>query len=86
MKRLSEVIFQLVQGLSTAVLRFPWTVLCLAGTTALTCYMISLDKSPDLIIQKLMFVFLLGSFMGVTAQFACERFPRLGKLGSNPHE
>ncbi|MDH7479271.1 MAG: DUF4153 domain-containing protein [Syntrophomonadaceae bacterium] len=39
--------------------------------------MISLHKTPDLIVQKLMFVFLLGSFLGVTAQFACERFQRL---------
>ncbi len=80
MKRLREAILKLVQGLSKAVLRFPWTVFCLICTTALTCYMISLHKSPDLIIQKLMFVFLLGSFIGVTAQFACERFPRLGQL------
>ncbi|HHT71510.1 MAG TPA: DUF4153 domain-containing protein, partial [Firmicutes bacterium] len=62
MKRLIEAILKLVQGLSEAVLRFPWTVLCLLCTTALTCYMISLHRSPDLIIQKLMFVFLLGSF------------------------
>lgn len=80
MKRLIEAILKLVQGLSEAVLRFPWTVLCLLCTTALTCYMISLHRSPDLIIQKLMFVFLLGSFIGVTAQFACERFRRLGGL------
>lgn len=80
MKRLSEVILKLVQGLSTAVWRFPLTVFFLTGSTALTCYMISLHKAPDLIIKKLMFVFLLGSFMGVTAQFACERFPRLARL------
>jgi hypothetical protein len=80
MKRLRELIVKLVQGLSKAVLRFPLTIFCLMCSTVLTCYMISLHKTPDLIIQKLIFVFLLGSFMGVTAQFACERFLRLAKL------
>jgi hypothetical protein len=42
--------------------------------------MISLDKTPDLLIQKLMFTFVVGAFLGVTAQFACERFPRLGSM------
>ena len=79
-KRWSEAIIKLVQGLSKAVLRFPLTVFFLICSTALTCYMISLHKTPELIIQKLMFVFLLGSFIGVTAQFACERFPRLARL------
>lgn len=80
MKRFSKALLKLIQGLSKAVLRFPLTVFFLISCTALTCYMISLHKSPDLIIQKLMFVCLLGSFIGVTAQFACERFPRLARL------
>ncbi len=80
MKSLIKAIINLVKGLSTAVLRFPLTVLCLILSTALTYYMISLHETPALIIEKLMFVFLLGSFLGVTAQFACERFLRLAKL------
>ena len=80
MKRFSKVLLKLIQGLSKAILRFPLTVFFLICCTVLTCYMISLHKSPDLIIQKLMFVCLLGSFIGVTAQFACERFPRLTRL------
>ncbi|WP_418790130.1 DUF4153 domain-containing protein [Phosphitispora sp. TUW77] len=80
MNSLFKAIVKLVQGLSKAVLRFPFTVFCLICATVLTCYMISLHKTPDLIIQKLMFVFLLGSFLGVTAQFACERFQLLGRL------
>ncbi|MDD2373679.1 MAG: DUF4153 domain-containing protein [Syntrophomonadaceae bacterium] len=80
MKRFSKAILKLIQGLSKAVLRFPLTVFFLICCTALTCYMISLHKTPDLVIQKLMFVCLLGSFIGVTAQFACERFPRLARL------
>ena len=65
MKRLSEVIVKMLLGLSKAVLRFPLTVFCLLCCTILTCYMISLHKTPDLIIQKLMFVFLLGAFIGL---------------------
>lgn len=80
MKSLIRMIANLIQGLSKAVLRFPLTVICLILSTALTYYMISLHETPALIIEKLMFVFLLGSFLGVTAQFACERFLRLAKL------
>jgi len=79
MKRFSEAILKLIQGLSKAVLRFPLTIFFLVCCTALTCYMVSLHKTPDLIIQKLMFVCLLGSFIGVTAQFACDN--RSGGVG-----
>jgi hypothetical protein len=41
--------------------------------------MISLHNEPELFIQKLMFTFLLGAFLGVTAQFICERFEGLLK-------
>lgn len=80
MKRFTEAILRIIRGLYTAVSRFPLTVICLICATVLLCYMISLHKQPDLIIQKLMFTFLLGSFLGVTAQFSCERFERLAKL------
>lgn len=77
MNRFYRAIVKLILGLSGAVLRFPLTVFCLICATVLTCYMISHHNIPDLLIEKLMFTFLLGSFLGVTAQFACERFPRL---------
>lgn len=80
MKRLAEAIKGILQGLIKAVSRFPLTVLCLLGTTILVCYMISLHKEPELIIQKLMFTFVLGAFLGVAAQFGCERFKRLTKM------
>ncbi|MEQ8174117.1 MAG: DUF4153 domain-containing protein [Syntrophomonadaceae bacterium] len=80
MNRLKEAVVKMVQAIARAVLRFPLTVLCLICATALTCYMISLHKTPELFIQKLMFTFLMGSFIGVSAQFACERFPRLAKI------
>lgn len=74
MKSFITTLNQMLQGIKKAAGRFPLTVFCLLSSTALTCYMISLHRTPALIIQKLMFVFLLGSFIGVTAQFACERF------------
>lgn len=80
MKRLAEAIKAIFQGLLKAVSRFPLTVLCLLGAAILVCYMISLHKEPELIIQKLMFTFLLGAFLGVAAQFSCERFKRIAKM------
>ncbi len=80
MKRLSEAILRIMRGLFIAVSRFPLTVICLGAATGLIWYMISLHQEPELIIQKLMFTFLLGAFMGIVAQFSCERFERLGKL------
>lgn len=80
MKRLGEAVVNLVKGLFKAVSRFPLTVLCLVCTTILVCYMISLHKTPDLLIQKLMFTFALGAFLGIAAQFSCERFEKLSRL------
>lgn len=74
MRALLVTLGKMLQGFYQAVTRFPLTVICLFSSTALTCYMISLHRTPDLILQKLMFVFLLGAFIGVTAQFACERY------------
>lgn len=80
MERIKEALQQILRGLSRAVFRFPLTVLCLACAAGLTCYMISLHTDPGLTIQKLMFTFWLGSFLGVTAQFCCERFERLNNM------
>lgn len=77
MKRLREAIAQMLARISGAVLRFPLTVLCLFSATVLTCYIISLHETPGLFIEKLMFTFIVGAFLGVTAQFAWERFERL---------
>lgn len=80
MKRFADAIRSIIQGLMKAVSRFPLTVLCLLGAASLVCYMISLHRDPGLIFQKLMFTCLLGAFLGVAAQFSCERFPRLQKI------
>ena len=80
MKRFSDIITHIVRGLFQAVARFPLTVLCLICTAILVCYIISLHEAPELIVQKMMYTFLLGAFLGITAQFSCERFERLSKL------
>lgn len=80
MNRLIKALVELVEGLSRAVFRFPLTVLCLICASALVCYTISLHKDPELIIFKLMFTALLGAFIGVACQFACERFKRLAGM------
>jgi len=80
MSRLTEAIRVTTRGLFKAVSRFPLTVFCLGCATILFCYVISLHKDPGLFIQKLLFTFLFGAFLGVTAQFSCERFQRLQKM------
>ncbi|MFA5383359.1 MAG: DUF4153 domain-containing protein [Eubacteriales bacterium] len=78
--RFVESIKKTTWGLFDAVARFPLTIFCLGCATILACYMISLGKEPELILQKLMFTFLLGAFLGVVAQFSCERFEHLRKM------
>jgi len=80
MNRLTKALSATTRGLFKAVSRFPLTVFCLGCATILVCYMISLHKDPGLFIQKLMFTFLLGAFLGVAAQFSCERFKRLQEM------
>jgi hypothetical protein len=76
MGRFLNILKRTAQGLLKAISRFPLTVLALALATSYSCYMISLDSVPSLPIQKLMFTFLLGAFIGVVSQFGCERFDK----------
>lgn len=79
MKRIEELILNIINGMKKAAARFPLTVLSLIGATGLICYMISLRAQPSLLIQKLMFTFLVGAVLGMAAQFAIERFSKLEK-------
>ena len=79
MNRLKEMFQYLVKAMFGAVRRFPLTVICLVGATSLICYMISLNSTPSLVIQKAMFTLLVGAFIGMVAQFATERFEKLSK-------
>jgi len=57
-----------------AVLRFPLTVLALLAEAGLTCYVISLDKDPNLNLQKWIFILLFSAFVGLATTFILERF------------
>ncbi|HHV64224.1 MAG TPA: DUF4153 domain-containing protein [Peptococcaceae bacterium] len=74
MKRWREMLNYLIKGMSKAIFRFPFTVICLAGATGLTWYMISLHTSPPLVIEKLMYTLLVGAFLGMAGQSKAERF------------
>ena len=77
MKRVLQVLSDLWQRMLVTFARFPLTVICLLGVVSLIFYLIANGDglhSRDMMVQKLMYTFLLGAFLGVTAQFLCERF------------
>lgn len=77
MNRLMKTLLQLLKGLSVAVTRFPFTVLCLVATTAIICYTIYLPVEAPLLIMKWVFTLAVGALLGMVAQFAMERFNSL---------
>lgn len=77
LKRILQVLADLWQRMLVTFARFPLTIICLLGAVSLIFYLIANGgglQSLDMMVQKLMFTFLLGAFLGVTAQFLCERF------------
>ncbi len=82
LKRILQVLADLWQRMLVTFARFPLTIICLLGAVSLIFYLIadggliqSLDmRQPEIVIKKHMFTSLLGAFLGVTAQFLCERF------------
>lgn len=78
MNRLNEMLRQIISGVSNAVWRFPLTAFCLAAAATLICYMISWHQT--LVLEKLMYTFLVGAILGMAAQFATERFDRLARV------
>lgn len=77
MKRFKTVFLQMAKGITTAVSRFPFTVICLAAAAALVCYLIAIEASPPIMEQKLIFTFGVGAFIGMVGQFALESFQKL---------
>lgn len=80
MNRLRNIIIHLMKGLSVAVLRFPFTVLCLVVTASIICYIISLNEVPALTLEKWVFTLVVGALLGMVAQFSLERFEKLSRL------
>lgn len=79
MNRIKELFRHLFRGISKAVFRFPLTVLSLTGAAVLICYTISNNYTPSLLIEKLIYTFVTGAFLGIAAQFAVERFTKFSQ-------
>jgi len=79
MKRLRKMILKLFNGMFVAGFRFPLTILSLIGEVSLACYIIALKESPPLFIQKILYTLVVGAVLGMSGQFACERFTQLSK-------
>lgn len=82
MQRIFQALSELGQRMLVTFARFPLTVISLMGAVSLIFYLISHNRighAPEMIIQKLLFTFLLGAFLGITAQFLCERFPAVSR-------
>lgn len=79
MKRFKMLLISRLKGLSGAGLRFPMSVIGLLAAAAIVFRIIAIDISPPLILQKLIFTFIVGAVLGMTAQFAVERFDRLAQ-------
>ncbi|MGI6733211.1 MAG: DUF4153 domain-containing protein [Anaerovoracaceae bacterium] len=77
MRRIKLLINQILNGLMGALSRFPFTVICLVATAALVCYLIAIEHSPPLILEKIIFSLGVGAFIGMVAQFLIERFDKL---------
>lgn len=74
MKRLKNIIYQMLKDISLAVFRFPFTIFCLVAATSLVCYTISLESPASIIIQKSIATLIVGALLGMVAQFLLERF------------
>lgn len=80
MKRFGGFIKIAGKDLSRAIIRFPVTVLCLAGITAISCYLIFINGTPPLVLEKSLLTFAVAAVLTLAAQFAAESIQRLGTL------
>ncbi len=79
MEYLKEIIRRSAKGIAIAGYRFPLTVASLLVATLIVFRLIAIDTSLPLILEKLIFTFMVGAFIGVAAQFVVERFANLSE-------
>ncbi|WP_053955034.1 DUF4153 domain-containing protein [Inediibacterium massiliense] len=77
MKRLKEILINSIKGISLAGSRFPMTVVNLLAAASIIFRLIAMDEVPSVMLQKLIFTFVVGAVFGMVAQFAVERFHKL---------
>ena len=73
MRRLKKVLIGSINGISQAGIRFPMAVVSLLATATVIFRLIATNEPLSLVLQKLMFTFIVGSVLGVAAQFTVER-------------
>ncbi|WP_243109365.1 DUF4153 domain-containing protein [Anaerophilus nitritogenes] len=79
MKRLKETFTNSIKKISLAGFRFPMTVANLLAVASIIFRLIAIDEAPSVMLQKLMFTFVVGAVFGMVAQFAVERFHKLSE-------
>lgn len=72
MNKLKGLVSRMARGVSTAGMRFPFTVLCLVLSAGLLFYLIGLNSPPPLWIEKSVFALSVGALLGVLAQVLAE--------------
>ncbi|MBS3949935.1 MAG: DUF4153 domain-containing protein [Peptococcaceae bacterium] len=77
MRRITETVINSVKAISLAGFRFPMTVVSLLAAASVLFRVIALKGTPPLMLQKLIFTFVVGAVLGMAAQFAVERSPKL---------
>lgn len=82
MRRLKEILINSIQRISLAGFRFPMAVVSLLAAASVIFRWIAIGGTLSLMLQKLIFTFVVGAVLGMAAQFMVERFQKLsGKRG-----
>lgn len=74
MGRLKEVLTNSIKGISIAGFRFPMTIVSLLAAASIIFRLIAINGTLPLMLQKLIFTFVVGAVLGMAVQFAVERF------------
>ncbi|TCO72196.1 DUF4153 domain-containing protein [Marinisporobacter balticus] len=77
MRRLKEILASSIKGISLAGFRFPMTVVNLLSAASIIFRLIAIDEVLSMMLQKLIFTFVVGAVLGMVAQFVVERFHKL---------